>query len=162
MRQQLMGQPTPRQSQVAASAATANIDNDQTDDTIAIDSQKATKIKGKKPINYGDQLFVHYTHEKRFQPFKRDMHQVYDNVFKNTPAIDMKLIVGNRNCRDAKNELVHNRPKAALLRNKRIKNKYFKFSGKLFSQWRFIFNFYSLERQRSKKKTLQSSTTTDQ
>ena len=32
MRNKLLGQPTPRQSQVAMSAATADIDNDQTDE----------------------------------------------------------------------------------------------------------------------------------
>jgi hypothetical protein len=34
------------------------------------------------------------------------MHHVYENVFKNTPAMDLKLIVGNQNRRDATNELV--------------------------------------------------------
>lgn len=59
MRQQLMGQLTPRQSQVAASAATANIDNDQTDDTISMGSQRSQNTTGKKRINYAYQfLFI--------------------------------------------------------------------------------------------------------
>ena len=36
---------------------------------------------------------------------KRNIHQVYDNVFKNTPGMDIKLIVGNRNRSDANEEL---------------------------------------------------------
>ncbi len=34
MRNKLLGQPTARQSQIAFSAATADMDNDQTDDQI--------------------------------------------------------------------------------------------------------------------------------
>jgi hypothetical protein len=34
VRRKLLDQPTPRQSQVELSTATANIDNDQTDDQI--------------------------------------------------------------------------------------------------------------------------------
>jgi hypothetical protein len=115
LRHKIMGQPTPRQSQVAASAATANIDNDQTDDKKEIKLNESIKKTAKKVTNYGDKLFVHYTHEKRFQPFKRDIHHVYGNVFKNTPAMNLKLIVGNRNRPDAANELVRKRPKASIL-----------------------------------------------
>jgi hypothetical protein len=130
LRHKILGQPTPRQSQVATSAATANIDNDQTDDTKEIKLNESIKKTAKKETNYGDKLIVHYTHEKRFEPFKRDMHRVYENVFKNTSAMDLKLIVGNRNRRDAKNELVRKRPKPSILQNKRIKKKYLKFLGK--------------------------------
>ena len=133
-----MGQPTPRQSQVASSATTADIDNDQTDETIQIESKETTTAKKleKKSTNYGDKLFAHYTHEKRFQSCKRDLHRVYDNTFKNTPAMHLKLVIGNRNRRDAKNELIRKRPKPALLKNTqiqiiRIKKKYLKFLGKL-------------------------------
>ncbi len=123
MRHKILGQPTSQQSQLAISAATADIDNDQTDDLEPKPSIKKTE---KIPRNFGDQLFVHYTHEKRFQPSKRDIHQVYDNVFKNTNAMNLKIIVGNRNRRDAKNELIHKRPKPSILKNKPIKSNYFK------------------------------------
>jgi hypothetical protein len=79
----------------------------------------------KKPTNYGEKLFVHYKHEKRFQSCKRDMHRVYEDVFKNIPAMYAKLIVGNRNRRDAKNELIRKRPKKALLNNTITKSKYY-------------------------------------
>jgi hypothetical protein len=47
MRHQIMGQ-APRQSQVAASVATANIDNDQTNDTAKIEPKEFTKQTEKK------------------------------------------------------------------------------------------------------------------
>jgi hypothetical protein len=121
MRQKLLGQSTPRQSQVESSAATADIDNDQNDDRL----NQSTEKPETKPHNYGKKLYVHYKHEKRFQSCKRDMHRVYEDVFKNTPAIDAKLMVSNRNRRDAKNELICKRPEKTLLNNTITKSKYY-------------------------------------
>ncbi|CAF4038986.1 unnamed protein product [Adineta steineri] len=117
MRQQLLSQPTTRQSQIVTRLTSTNADNDQIDET---------NVKKENATCNNDRLFIHYTHEKRFRSFKRDMHQVYDNVFKNTPAMNTKLIVGNRNRRDALNELIRKRPKRSLLQNILIKNKYSK------------------------------------
>ncbi|CAF4339703.1 unnamed protein product, partial [Rotaria magnacalcarata] len=49
------------------------------------------------------------------------MHQVYDNIFKDTPAANVILIVGNKNRRLAKTELICKRPKQSLLINKPFK-----------------------------------------
>ena len=87
----------------------------------------------KKSVNYADRLFLHYTHEKRFQPVGRHIHHVYDNVFKNTPDMDLELIVGSRNRRDAKNELIQKRPKRSRLQCKQISKKYRKMRGELIS-----------------------------
>ncbi len=117
MRAKLLGEPTQRQSQIAFSAATADMDNDQTDDQIMKDQTTTTTTTNKKSTNYGDKFFVHYTHEQRFNTLKKDMHQVYGDVFQNTPAMHTRMVVGTRNRRDAKNELIRKRPKRTLLRN---------------------------------------------
>ncbi|CAF3855858.1 unnamed protein product, partial [Adineta steineri] len=124
LRQEILGQPTPGQSQTTSRAATADVDNDQTDVTAETTSRESVAKIQKEPINYTDRLIVHYTHEKRFEPFKRNMHRVYQNVSKNTSAMVLKLIVGNRNRRDAKHELIRKRPKRSLLQCKQIQNKY--------------------------------------
>ena len=116
MRNKLLGQPTPRQSQVALSAATADIDNDQTDEQL-VEKTETTKKTENKKTNYGDKFFIHYTHEKRFESCKRDMHRVYEDVFKNTPAMHATPVVGNRNRRATQNELIRKRPKRTLLKN---------------------------------------------
>ena len=64
---------TPRQSQVAQSAAKADMDNDQTNDNPRASEATTT---AKKSESYGNKLFIHYTHEKRFRSMKRDLHQV--------------------------------------------------------------------------------------
>ncbi len=122
MRHKLLGQPTPRQSQRALSAAMADIDNDQTDDQLI----ESRTVIDKPPVNNdnNNNLFVHYTHEKRFQTLKRDMHQVYDDIFTNTPAMYTKLIVGTRNRRDVKNELIRKRPKRTVLQNTITQSEY--------------------------------------
>ncbi len=72
MRNKLLSQPTHRQSQVALSTATADIDNDQTDAQLTEPQTNVTK----QSTNNDTKLIVHYTHEKRFHTLKRDMHQV--------------------------------------------------------------------------------------
>ncbi|CAF4940347.1 unnamed protein product [Rotaria magnacalcarata] len=126
MHNKILNLPTARQSQVSISAATADIDNDQTDEpqnepTTTTTTTTTAQERKKKEHTRGNKLIVHYTHEKRFQTFKSDMHQVYDNTFKDTPAADVKLIVGNKNRRPAKKELICKRPKQSLLINKPFK-----------------------------------------
>ncbi|CAF4263996.1 unnamed protein product [Rotaria magnacalcarata] len=123
MRNKILDLLTTHQSQVSISAATPDIDNDQTDEP---QNEPATTTtiheRNKKEHTRANKLIVHYTHEKRFQTFKSDMHQVYDNIFKFTPAADVKLIVGNKNRRSGKTELICKRPKQSLLINKPVKN----------------------------------------
>ncbi|CAF3776931.1 unnamed protein product, partial [Rotaria socialis] len=110
-------QPTPRQSQVALSAATADIDNDPEPDETKQPTESRTKLDTTTITNYEEKLFVHYTHEKRFTALKRDMHHVYEHTFQSTPAMYTNLIVGNRNRRQASDELIHKRPAQTFLLN---------------------------------------------
>jgi hypothetical protein len=119
MRHKLLGEPTSRRSQLQQSSATADMDNDQTDEQNNNDTTTTTTTK-----HNVDKLFVHYTHEKRFEPFKRDMHHQYDDIFGHTPAMEAKLIVGTRNRRNATNELIRKRPKKTLLRDIFTQRKY--------------------------------------
>ena len=52
------------------------------------------------------------------------MYHIYDNTFQNQIDKDIKMIVGNRNRRDAKKELIHKRPKQNLMKNKAHKRKF--------------------------------------
>lgn len=113
LRAKLLAEPTNRQSQAASDAVSADKDNDQSD--AQIKQQETTKTSGK---NYGDKFFMHYTHEQRFKTLKREIHQVYDNAFQNTPAMYTRMIVGTRNRRDMKNELIRKRPKRTFLQNR--------------------------------------------
>jgi len=100
MRQNILGQPTPPQSQAAISAATADLDNEQTDEK-SIQTTDISNNDGNKDIKFGNKIIVHYTHEKRFSSFKRDMDRIYDDTFQKRIDKDIKIIVGNRNRRHA-------------------------------------------------------------
>ncbi|CAF1686825.1 unnamed protein product [Rotaria magnacalcarata] len=110
------GQPTPRQSQVALSAALADIDNDPPDDEKQQPDPYRTKSE-QKISNYDEKFFTHFTYEKRFETCKRDMHKVYNNVFKDTPAMYTRQIIGHRIRRQAHDELIHKRPNKTFLQN---------------------------------------------
>lgn len=64
-----------------------------------------------------DRIIVHYIHEGRFRSFKKDIHQIHQEVVKNPPALETRLIVGNRNRRSAQFELIRKRPSRKLLKN---------------------------------------------
>ncbi|CAF4392485.1 unnamed protein product [Rotaria magnacalcarata] len=117
MRKEILGLPTPRQSQVAMSAALADIDNDPPDDDERQQPNQHPEKSEEKIPNYNEKFFTHFTYEKRFETCKRDMHQVYNHAFKDTPAMYTKQIVGNRIRRPAHNELIRKRPNKTLLRN---------------------------------------------
>jgi hypothetical protein len=54
------------------------------------------------------------------------MHRLWPDILKKSSGIDLKVIVGNRNRRSARHELIRKRPKQALLKNKTIKSEYIK------------------------------------
>ena len=102
---------------MALSAATADIDNDPEPDETKQPTESRMKLDTTTITNYEEKLFVHYTHEKRFTALKRDMHHVYEDIFESTPAMYTKLIVGNRNRRQATDELIHKRPNQTFIQN---------------------------------------------
>jgi hypothetical protein len=114
MRRKPLDEPSFRQSHIILNTASADLRNNQTEaghQPVAINT---TTDHGNHPRN---KLFIHYTHEKRFHSFKRDMHRVYENTFGSTYAGNAQIVVGNRNRRDIKNELIHKGPKHRFLQN---------------------------------------------
>ena len=123
MRKQWLGQSTPQQSQVADDVVNAIHNNDQLEEMPSIQPTTVSKKSKSKKSKDQNTLLLHYTHEKRFASTKRDVHKTYAAVFVNTPAIDVKMIVGNRNRRPAANELIRKKPPKWLLRNKTDRSK---------------------------------------
>ncbi|CAF1418091.1 unnamed protein product [Adineta steineri] len=69
-----------------------------------------------KPNKFDKTLFLHYTHEKRLEPIKRDIHKIYSDVFQGTEAESMRLIIGHRNSRNLACELIRTRPYASFIK----------------------------------------------
>lgn len=128
MRGKILREPTKRQSQVALTSATAKQDNDATDeqdiDEHTETATTTTTTANPKSKKYGQKFFVHYTNEKRFRTLKKEMHKVYDEAFRNIPAMNKTMAVATRNRREAKKELIRKRPKQTLLQNRMNKSTY--------------------------------------
>ena len=90
------------------------------------------------------------------------MHHVYEDVFQNTPAMQTKLIVGNRNRRHPQNELIHKRPtKKASLRNTMTQSKSTQnTSTSIFSLSTYIYtDFLFIRTTKKEDQTSQSNST---
>ncbi|CAF2090113.1 unnamed protein product, partial [Rotaria magnacalcarata] len=117
MRIALSGQPSRQQSQVEMRIATVTTDNEHLIEE-SDKKQELTIQENKKPNELQNKLIIHYTHEKRFNTRKRDLHRIFQETFANTPIIETKLIVGNRNQKSTIKELIRKLPRQELLKNK--------------------------------------------
>jgi hypothetical protein len=124
MRNKFLSEPTTDpQSQAALTVSTTtNIDYD---DTHVAQQNTATESKieeNKKDNKFENKLFIHHTYEKRFRSMKRDLHQVHKDIFNQSATKNVKMIVGNRNRRNATHKLIQKRPKKSLLKNQQRKS----------------------------------------
>ena len=55
-------------------------------------------------------LIIHYNHEQRLSKMKKNLHHLWNKLFVNTSITETRLIIGNRNNKNAKRELIHTRP----------------------------------------------------
>jgi hypothetical protein len=85
-----------------AKAIKSNL-NEETDDPLV-------RASLKKQLKFNNNLIIHYTYEKRLQSNKTIIHQLWNQVFQQTPVIESRLIIGNRNSRNLTRELVHRHP----------------------------------------------------
>ncbi|CAF4506826.1 unnamed protein product [Rotaria socialis] len=92
--------------------------NDETDNrnTKEKTARITTISKTNKPNKFTNTLFLHYTHEQRLHTLKRDIHKIYSEIFHDTIATDIRLIVGHRNHRNTRHELVQKRPHPTMLK----------------------------------------------
>jgi len=55
-------------------------------------------------------LIIHYTHEKRLQNHKKDIHQLWHQTFAQTPVLKTRLITHKRTSHNMVRELVDRYP----------------------------------------------------
>jgi hypothetical protein len=111
IRDHLLHKPTATEHQIASRIA-QTIDPNSTD-TVDDPLVKRRLGANSKWIN---NLIIHYTHEKRLESYKKEIHQLWNHTFVNTSVLNTKLIIGNRNSPNLKKTLVHQRPHYKSLR----------------------------------------------
>ncbi len=72
------------------------------------------QISLKPKSEWTENLIINYAHEARLTTYKRDIHQLWDQTFKEIPVVKTKLIVGSRNNPNAAQILVRRRPAKKL------------------------------------------------
>ncbi len=108
LRQKILAQPTAKQAEVAISAASVDIVHNQKNGVME------TSIKRNKD-KFQNNLFVHYTYEKRLKGLVREIHAIHDSLFQNTIHGTVRLIVGNRNNPNIVYELARKRPSSSFI-----------------------------------------------
>jgi len=110
VRDHLLNEATATQHQ-SASRIAKTIDPNTTD---TVDDPLVKKRLGTNS-KWISNLIIHYTHEQRLQTYKKEIHQLWNETFTNTPVLNTKLIIGNRNSRNVNKTLVHRRPQYTSL-----------------------------------------------
>jgi hypothetical protein len=105
IRDHLLYKPTIPEHQIALRIA--NTLDSSTDDTI-IDPLLQTRPTQKS--KWTNKVILHYKHEARLETYKNDIHQLWSHIFNNTPVINTKLIIRNKNNVNTKKTLVRRCP----------------------------------------------------
>ena len=159
MRQKLFTQSTEQQSQNIQSVSTMENKNNRTHSIGKNQQLETQQIQTENKFHI--KFFIHHTHENRFQPMKRGLHDVHKEVLDQSATKNVKMIVGNRNRRNATHELIRKRPQQSLLQNKPRKSKSL-LKDKIFTDL-YIFRFSLLiEKKMRKKKITKHQTLTIQ
>ncbi|UJR29591.1 hypothetical protein I4U23_010808 [Adineta vaga] len=127
LRQKLLNQLTVKQKIVAKRVDTVDIVNDDHPNDRKMDDIPSRKLKINIKQNnekFTNTIFIHFIHEARLKDVRRDVHRIHDNLFKNTPNEDIRLIAGHRNSPNIERELTRKRPSLSLLKNEEPKTKY--------------------------------------
>jgi hypothetical protein len=96
-----LNQPTISEHQIASRIAkTIYNDNKDTVDNPLV------KTKLDKVSKWINNLIIHYTHEKRLATYKKDIHQLWNKTFTQTPLFNTRLIIVNRNSQNMMKQLL--------------------------------------------------------
>jgi len=130
IRQKLLAQPTRQQAEVAKRLGDIEITNPVSNGlSVATrpNPQPIPMVTVKRKDNkFNSTLFIHCKHEARLAGVKRILHEIHDDIFKNTAFGDIRLIVGNRNNPDMDYELARKRPPSFVLKDQpKKKSNYF-------------------------------------
>jgi hypothetical protein len=105
IRRMLLNKPAIPEYQIASRIAkTIDVTSNEKVDNPLVEA------KFSKQRKLQNNLIIHYTHEKRFQNNKTDIHKLWNRTFGQTPVMNTRLIIGARNSPNTTRELVYRRP----------------------------------------------------
>ena len=118
IRDKLLAQPSIKQMVVNKRADTVgmvtNVVPVINNQTLKIPSIE-THVKKEAREKLDSVIFVHCKHEARLVGLKREIHEIHDSFFKDTPHGDIRLIVGHQNNSNIDFALSEKRPRPLLI-----------------------------------------------
>lgn len=118
IRQKFLKQPTDHQTPNEFTTTTGpnpNLSTNAAQQTTITTSNNGQNNEDDKTNR---KFYIHPPNEHRFRNMKRGLHQVHQDLFNQSLAKNVKMTVGNRNRRNAANELIRKKPPKSLLLNK--------------------------------------------
>jgi hypothetical protein len=106
IRSNLLATPTISEYQIAFRIVKA-IKNDPQPET----DNPLVEARLNKQSKFHQNLIIHQTYEKRLKNNKKDIHQLWHRTFTQTPVLNTRLIIGNRNNHNMTRELLHRQPR---------------------------------------------------
>ena len=73
--------------------------------------------KEKQKINFDKDILLHFTYTPSLAQFGAKFHQVWQEIFEETPLSDIPVIFAYRLADNLKNILVHKKPNKNLIKN---------------------------------------------
>jgi len=104
-RSYLLNRPTITEHHIASRIAN-DLDN-QEHNTV---DDPLVRVHLKKKSKWTTNLIVRYTYEARLESYKKNIHQLWNQIFAQTPVMNTSLIISSRNNGNSKGRLVHRRP----------------------------------------------------
>ncbi len=105
IRRILLTKPTIPQHQIASRIAqTTNVNSEEQVPYPSVKERLTEQTENNM------NLIVHSKHEKRLAANKKEIHQIWNQTFQQTPVMNTRLIIDNRNNHNLTKELVKRRP----------------------------------------------------
>ena len=73
--------------------------------------------KEKQKINFNKDILVHFTYTPSLARFGARFHQIWQEIFEDTPLNDISVIFAHRLTDNLKNILVHKKPSKSAIKN---------------------------------------------
>ena len=89
LRRQLLNEPTIAEHQIASRLA-KTIDVNSTEKVV---NDVLDKTPLDKQLKWNTNLIIHYTYERRLSTYKKDIHQLWNQIFKQTPVPIQDLLL---------------------------------------------------------------------
>lgn len=73
-------------------------------------SESTVQFHKTGPSKWDSNVIIHYSYENRLSTYKRDVHQLWNEHFRQTSVINTRLIIGTQNNPNLTKRLLRRRP----------------------------------------------------